>query len=193
MNKPVEFYYDYGSPTAYLAWTQLPEMCRRHDAELVSKPILPGGVFIATGNETPARIEAKCAWMFDDIARYAKTYGVPFARNPHFIMNTLAAMRGAIWARTAACLDAYNRVLFEAAWVRQRNIGDTDEIAAVLKEAELDAEAAVQAMQRPEVKTQLIEATNEAVERGPAKLPQSQLGSLLLSANVLDAKHHRRR
>ena len=104
--------------------------------------------------------------MFDDIARYAKTYGVPFAKNPHFIMNTLAAMRGAIWARTAECLDAYNRVLFEAAWVRQRNIGDTDEIAAVLKEAELDAEAAVQAMQRPEVKTQLIEATNEAVERG---------------------------
>lgn len=166
MTKQVEFYYDYGSPTAYLAWTQLPEICRKHAAQLVCKPMLLGGVFKATGNETPARIEAKREWMFDDIARYAQSYGVPFAYNPHFIMNTLAAMRGAVWARSAECLDDYNQALFEAAWVTQRNIADTDEIAAVLTEAGLDAEVALEAMQQAEIKTELIDATNEAVGRG---------------------------
>jgi len=41
----VEFYYDYGSPTAYLAWTQLPGLCRTHGAELAYRPILLGGIF----------------------------------------------------------------------------------------------------------------------------------------------------
>ena len=87
MRKQVDFYYDYGSPTAYLAWTQLPRLCREYNAELNYRPILLGGVFKATGNETPVRIKAKGDWMFTDIQRYADVYGVPFAHNPHFIMN----------------------------------------------------------------------------------------------------------
>jgi 2-hydroxychromene-2-carboxylate isomerase len=166
MNRKVDFYYDYGSPTAYLAWTQLPALCRKHATELVCKPILLGGVFKATGNDTPVRIKAKGEWMFADIARYAHAYGVPFENNPHFIMNTLAAMRGAIWAESAGCLDAYNRALFEAAWVNKRDIGDAGELSAVLTEAGLDANAAVAAIQTAEIKAQLIEATNAAVERG---------------------------
>ncbi|MDH3714779.1 MAG: 2-hydroxychromene-2-carboxylate isomerase [Gammaproteobacteria bacterium] len=166
MNKQVDFYYDFGSPTAYLAWTQLPAICEQHDAELVCKPLLLGGVFKATGNDTPVRIKAKGDWMFADIARYAKAYGVPFAHNPHFIMNTLAAMRGAIWAESAGCLDVYNQALFEAAWVNRRDIGDANELSAVLTEADLDANAAAAAVQTTEIKTLLIEATSAAVERG---------------------------
>ena len=160
----VEFYY--GSPTAYLAWTQLPGLCRTHGADLIYRPVLLGGIFKATGNETPVRIKAKGDWMFADIERYANAYGVPFEHNPHFIMNTLAAMRGALWADSAGCLDEYNRALFEAAWVNQKNVGDVDELMTVLTQAGLDANAAADAVQKPEIKAQLIEATNAAVERG---------------------------
>ena len=43
--KNVEFYFDFGSPTAYLAATQLPRLCADAGAELVWKPMLLGGVF----------------------------------------------------------------------------------------------------------------------------------------------------
>ena len=56
MSKQVEFYYDYGSPTTYLAWTQLPAICERYGAELIYRPMLLGGVFKATGNTTPVRM-----------------------------------------------------------------------------------------------------------------------------------------
>ncbi len=171
MQRQVEFYYDYGSPTAYLAWTQLPDICRRCDAELICRPVLLGGVFKATGNETPARIEAKRKWMFDDIVRYAESYGVPFAYNPHFIFVTLAAMRGAVWADSAGCLEAYNRTLFEAAWVEQRDVGNAEAVGVVLKDAGLDADAALHAIQQPEIKTRLIENTNGAVDRGVFGVP----------------------
>ncbi len=56
MTKTVEFYFDFGSPAAYLAATQLPHLCADTGAELVWKPMLLGGVFQATGNHSPAEI-----------------------------------------------------------------------------------------------------------------------------------------
>ncbi len=104
MTKSVEFYYDYGSPAAYLAWTQLPKICADHNAELIRRPILLGGVFKATGNQSPVMVEKKGTWMFGDLARHAAHYGVPFEENPYFIINTLPLMRGAMWARGAGRL-----------------------------------------------------------------------------------------
>lgn len=171
MQKEVDFYYDYGSPTAYLAWTQLPRLCREHNAELNCRPILLGGVFKATGNETPVRIKAKRDWMFADIQRYADAYGVAFTHNPHFIMNTLTAMRGAVWAAANGCLEDYDRALFEAAWVTQRDIGDAKELIALLRDAGLDADAAASAVQQQAIKSALIDATGAAVERGVFGVP----------------------
>src|SRR4051812_19711220 len=47
MTKSVDFYFDFGSPAAYLAATQLPHVCADTGAELVWKPMLLGGVFQA--------------------------------------------------------------------------------------------------------------------------------------------------
>lgn len=55
MAKSVDFYFDYGSPTTYLAWTQLPAIAKRTGATVNYKPILLGGVFQATGNRSPWR------------------------------------------------------------------------------------------------------------------------------------------
>ena len=171
MRKTVEFYYDYGSPTAYLAWTQLPALCAKHGAELKSCPVLLGGIFKAAGNQSPVRVEKKGAWMFDDIERYAAHYGVPFARNPYFIINTLPLMRGAMWARANGRLDEYDKVMFEAIWVDQKDMNDVAVIGQVLTEGGFDASALVAAVQEPEVKGQLIEATEAAVEKGLFGVP----------------------
>jgi len=76
MNKSVDFYYDYGSTTSYLAWTQLPKICARAGATLNYKPMLLGGVFKSTGNPSPMLVASKAAWLKEDIARYAEHYGV---------------------------------------------------------------------------------------------------------------------
>ena len=95
MAKSVDFYFDFGSPAAYLAATQLPHICADTGAELVWRPMLLGGVFQATGNVSPANIPAKGRYMNADMARYAKAYDVPLVVNPHFPINTLTLMRGA--------------------------------------------------------------------------------------------------
>lgn len=69
MTKSVDFYFDFGSPAAYLAATQLPHVCADTGAELVWKPMLLGGVFQATGNHSPAEIKPKGPYMTADLQR----------------------------------------------------------------------------------------------------------------------------
>jgi len=44
MNKSVEFFFDLGSPTTYLAYTQLPTLCAQAGSALLYRPMLLGGV-----------------------------------------------------------------------------------------------------------------------------------------------------
>ncbi|MCP5083093.1 MAG: 2-hydroxychromene-2-carboxylate isomerase [Alphaproteobacteria bacterium] len=171
MGKAVQFYYDYGSPAAYLAWTQLPALCRKYGAELICHPVLLGGIFKATDNRSPVTVEKKGAWMFDDMERHADRYGVPFARNPYFIINTLPLMRGAMWARANGRLGEYDKVMFEAIWVNQKDMNDVAVIGKVLTEGGFDAGELVAAVQEPDVKGQLIEATEAAVSKGLFGVP----------------------
>ncbi|TAM05344.1 MAG: 2-hydroxychromene-2-carboxylate isomerase, partial [Paraburkholderia sp.] len=65
--KTVEFYFDFGSPASYLAWTQLPAIAAQRGAQLVYRPVLLGGIHKATNNTSPAAIPAKGAWMQVDL------------------------------------------------------------------------------------------------------------------------------
>src|SRR5207237_2180868 len=96
MARTVEFLFDVGSPAAHLAWTQLPKIASACDARIEYKPFLLGGVFQATGNRSPMEVPAKGRYMLDDLERYARRYGVEFRPNPHFPINTLTLMRGAL-------------------------------------------------------------------------------------------------
>ena len=124
-DKTIEFFFDFGSPTTYLAHTQLPRIARDTGARLVYRPMLLGGVFKATGNASPVTVPAKGRWMGQDIARWAARYGVPFAFNPHFPINTLTLMRGAVGLqmRRPADFQRYVDAVFEAMWVQPRKFG----------------------------------------------------------------------
>ena len=57
--RTVECFFDVGSPTAYLAWTQLPKIAAETGARIAWRPMLLGGVFKATGNASPVTVPAK--------------------------------------------------------------------------------------------------------------------------------------
>ena len=179
MSKLVEFYYDFGSPAAYLAWSQLPDICAEYGGVLQYKPILLGGVFQISGNQTPVNIPAKRKWLFDDLTRYAELYDVPFKVNPHFIVNTLGLMRGAMWAWDNGCIEPYNKAMFEAMWVEELPMEEPAAILDVLVRAGLDGQAALEAVQTPEIKSALIEATSAAAARGVFGVPTIFVGGAM--------------
>lgn len=176
MSKKVEFFFDVGSPASYLAWTQMPELAKRHGAELVYRPMLLGGVFLAIGNRAPGTIEAKGNYMRNDLGRYAKRYAVPFRHNPHFPMNTLQLMRGATALLGTERFDDYLAAVFKAMWVDELNMADPALMASVLQQAGLDAEELAERISDPQVKAELKSTTEEAVARGVFGAPTFFVG-----------------
>jgi 2-hydroxychromene-2-carboxylate isomerase len=178
MHKSLEFFFDFGSPTSYLAWTQLPKLAADCGAQLVWKPMLLGGVFKATGNASPVMVPAKGRWMFQDMARWARRYAVPLAMNPHFPINTLTLMRGAVGLqlRRPADFEPYVDTVFRAMWATPCNLGDAEVLAATLQRAGFDAEALLALASDPEVKARLVANTDEAVARGVFGAPTVFVG-----------------
>ncbi len=167
MSKTLEFYFDFGSPTAYLAYKRLLKLRDRYDLKIAYRPMLLGGVFKATGNTSPVAIPAKGAYMLNhDLPRFAKRYGVALNFNPHFPINTLGLMRGAIAAQRLDCLDAYLAAVYDAVWVDCKNMGEQEIIGEVLAAADLDAAALLELSQDSTVKAELVSNTEAAVERG---------------------------
>lgn len=177
--KEVEFYFDVGSPAAYLAWTQMPRIAREADARLVLRPMLLGGVFHATGNHSPTEVPAKGRYMMADLERFAHRYGVAFSHNPFFPINTLALMRGAVGLqmKDERRMEPYVDAVFRAIWVDGRDLGDGATVGAVLQGAGFDPQALLALASEPEVKERLKAATQDAVARGVFGAPTFFVGS----------------
>ncbi len=181
MTKTLEFFFDVGSPTTYLAYTQLPKLAAESGATLRYRPMLLGGVFKATGNASPVSVPAKGRWMHADMTRWAQRYGVPFVMNPHFPINTLTLMRGAagLQLRESADFARYLDTVFKAMWATPRNLGDAAELARVLTDAGFDAEAFATMVADPAVKAALVANTEEAVTRGVFGAPTVFVGDAM--------------
>lgn len=181
MTKTVEFYFDLGSPTTYLAHTQLAKICADTQSELIYIPMLLGGVFKATGNASPAMIPAKGRYMFQDLDRFAKRYGVQLRFNPHFPINTLILMRAVtgMQMRQPQRFAEFVDCLFKALWVEGRNLNDPQTIAAVLTENGFDPQEIIALTNDESVKAALKENTEAAIKRGVFGAPSMFIGDQL--------------
>lgn len=179
MSKSVEFYFDFGSPTSYLAYTQLPGICAEAGAELVYRPVLLGGVFQATGNASPIAVPAKGRYTLIDMTRFARRYGVPMKMNPHFPINTLTLMRAAtgIQLRQPERFEALLTCVFKGMWVDALNLGDPAVLGPLLAEAGFDPQALLALTAEQEVKDALKANTEAAIKRGMFGAPTFFVGN----------------
>lgn len=178
MTKTVDFFYDYGSPTAYLAWTQLSRICAAHGATLNYRPFVIGAVFKATGNSAPGTVPAKLKYMVGDLARWAAKWGVAMTMNTHFPVNTVNLMKGAagVALRQPERLEDYNAACFNAMWVEGLDMADPKVIGGVLTKAGFDARTLLAWTEEDDVKAHLRANTEEAVKRGAFGAPTMYLG-----------------
>ena len=184
-NKPNPlFLFDLGSPNAYLCHKVLPAVEARTGVRFEYLPILIGGLFKLANNRSPmeayAAIPNKLAYEQLELQRFVKRHALTaFTFNPHFPVNTLQIMRGAVAALQLGCSAAYVDALFAAMWERGLKMDDPATVASVLTEAGLDVPALLQAAQTPEVKAQLLANTQAAFERGAFGAPTFFVGSAM--------------
>ncbi len=173
----LEFFFDVGSPTAYLAHTQLPGIAARTGATIDYHPMLLGGVFKATGNRAPGEVPPKGAYMLRDLERYAARYGVPYAHNPNFPINTILMMRGAVAAQRLGQLPAYLDAIFRGMWVERAPMQDPQEVGRRVVAAGIDIARLLALAEDQSVKDALRTNTEQAVARGAFGAPTFFVGN----------------
>ncbi len=181
MSKVVDFIFDCASPNAYLVHKVLPDLVTQAGAELNIVPCLLGGLFKATGNQAPmvafANIRNRLDYDRLEFKRFVDKHRLSeFTFNPHFPVNTLLAMRGAVFARSEGYLDTYAGAVLHHMWEAPKKLDDPKVFEEALTESGFDGAAIVAATQDQNIKDELAANTQRAVERGAFGVPTFFVG-----------------
>ena len=177
----VEFHFDFGSPNAYFAHAIIPAIEKRTGATFNYVPVLLGGVFKLTNNQAPMvqfkDIKNKLEYQRLEVQRFVKKHGLNrFKMNPHFPVNTVQIMRGAVAAEMDGRLATYVDAVFCHMWEEGRKMDDPEMIRAALDAAGLDGTRTLQRIQDPAVKDRLLKNTEGSVARGTFGSPTFFVG-----------------
>ncbi len=180
----VEFFFDFGSPNAYMCHRVLPKIAAATGARFKYVPILLGGVFKLTGNQSPAtafaNIKNKLEYERLETERFLRKHGLSdFRFNPHFPVNTLQLMRGAVAAEVAGVFEPFVNLIYDDMWVRGRKMDDPEIYAASLAEAGLPKDEILRLAQTDPVKSKLLANTQGAVDAGVFGSPSFLVGKEL--------------
>jgi 2-hydroxychromene-2-carboxylate isomerase len=175
----IRFYFDYESPNAYLAWTQLPKLAGRHRVTVEPVPVLYAALLDAHGQLGPGEQPAKGRWMFKNLLRKAALLGVPLNPPAFLPFNPLLALRVSMLPLEKDSRGALIDALFQAVWVRGLHVSDATVVEGVANEIGLPGAALVAQAHTPEIKSQLRTQTDKAIAQGVFGVPSMIVGDEL--------------
>lgn len=189
MAKSFEFFFDYTSPTAWLALPVALGVEARTGAELHFRPMFLGGVMQGSGNKPPGTVPAKAKYLGRDLQRCAAHIGIPMHMNPAFPMNTLAVLRATTGIADPLEQRRLIATLFEAAWGQPNpvDLSDMAQVAQLCTAKDFDAAQIAALATDPANKEKLKSVTDEAIARGVFGAPSFFVdGDLFFGHDRLD-------
>ena len=166
----VDFYYDFVSPYAYLAWKRLEQLQWNEHVEITLRPILLGGIFKLTDNRAPAEIANKARYMFRDLLRLSRQWDIPFQAPSTFPFSPMSAMRLAIsLSDDQQKLRQLTDIAFDQTWGKGIPTDQPGQLESWANVLGIDDVTTI--VQMPEVKQSLIDATGVAVTLGLFGVP----------------------
>jgi len=171
------FYFDLGSPYAYLAAERVSGLFSEAGLEQPEwQPILLGGLFKRFGRDSwangPGRAEG-----IAEVERRAAAYGLPPLAWPEpWPGNTLTAMRAATFAKQTGRTVSFALAGFRQAFAAGRDLSEADNVTIAAAACELHPNAVGKAVATEAVKRALVEATERAGDAGVRGVPSLLVG-----------------
>jgi 2-hydroxychromene-2-carboxylate isomerase len=171
------FYFDLGSPYAYLTAERISGLFTEAGLEQPEwQPILLGGLFRALGRDSWGNGPEREAGMAE-VERRAAEYGLPPVVWPEpWPGNMLMAMRAATFAKQTGRTVSFSLAAFRQAFVAGRDLSEADNVLIAAAACELHPNALLKAVATESVKNALREATDRAAELGVTGVPSLVVG-----------------
>jgi 2-hydroxychromene-2-carboxylate isomerase len=166
------FYFDLGSPYAYLAAERIERVFDDAGAPQPEwQPILLGGLFRRFDRGSWARTPEREAGLAE-VERRAQAYGLPPIRWPEpFPGDMLFAMRTATFAKEIGRAVSFALAAFRQAFAAGRDLSEPDNVFIAAASSELHPRSLEVAVQRQAIKDRLREATDRAGDLGVVGVP----------------------
>jgi 2-hydroxychromene-2-carboxylate isomerase len=166
------FYYDLGSPYAYLAAERIPAVFADAGAEAPEwQPVLLGGMFKRFGRSSWGQGPDREAGM-RECERRARAYGLPPIRWPEgWPGDMLVAMRTATFAKQLGRAVSFSLAAFRQQFAAGRDLSDPDNVFIAAASSELHPRALETAIATEGVKLGLRAATDRAGDLGVFGVP----------------------
>jgi 2-hydroxychromene-2-carboxylate isomerase len=177
LSPPATFYFDLGSPYAYLTAERISGLFTEAGLEQPEwQPVLLGGLFRTFGRDSwangPGRDEG-----IAEVERRAAAYGLPPLAWPEpWPGNTLFAMRVATFAKQTGRTVSFALAAFRQAFAAGRDLSEPDNVLIAAAACELHPRALLKAVETEGVKNALREATERAAELGVTGVPALVVG-----------------
>ena len=175
---PITFYFDLGSPFAYLAAERLHTL---FPEPVHWQPVLLGGLFRLTGRSSWALgdYQRRQAGMAD-IERRALAYGLPPMRWPDpWPADYLTAMRATTYAFSVGQGREFTMQAYRDAFQRGSELSVAGNVLESAARAGLDPQAFSAGTSGAETKQALRDATDAAYDRGVFGVPTVAIGDEL--------------
>jgi 2-hydroxychromene-2-carboxylate isomerase len=166
--QPIDFYFEFASPYAYLAADRLEALAAAHGRAVTWRPIMLGAAFKRTGMRPTVHQPMRREYLLRDVARFARLLGLPFTEPAVMPVNSLAAGRAYYWAAETDpdLAGRLARALLGAHWAEGRDIGPPEAVAEVARGLGIDGARLLEAVADPRIKQRLRDETEAAIERG---------------------------
>ena len=162
MIKEIDFYFDFISPYAYLAYKKIQLLPK--DIKINYKPILLGGLHNLEGITAPAFIKPKLKHMMNDCLLIAKKNNFDFKWNSKFPINSLNIMRG-YFSDNLSSQVQYIKTMFDAYWVNDLDISKEEILTPLLEQCEINKDIFFKRPKDPVIKEKLKDATHTPHEK----------------------------
>jgi 2-hydroxychromene-2-carboxylate isomerase len=168
----IRFCFDFISPYAYLAWTQIHALAERHGRAVEPVPVLFAALLDHHGTKGPAEVAAKRRYLMFDVVRKARALGVPVGPPKAHPFNPLLALRVASVPMDAAVRRALIDRIYAAVWSGEaRDAEDRGVVAELAREVGLDGERVIAEAESTEGKARVRTQTEAAVAEGVFGVP----------------------
>ena len=163
MTKEVEFYFDFISPYAYLAYKKIQSLPK--DIKIKYKPVLLGALHNLEGITAPAFIKPKLKHMISDCDLIANKNKSNFIWNSKFPINSLGVMRGYLFIN-AENRELYLNVMFDAYWKDNLDISNEKILKNLIEKCKINSSKFFDGIKDLKIKDELRSITQEAHDKG---------------------------
>ena len=175
----IDFYYDYLSHNAYLAWHQLPTLAARHGIGIRPVPVLFAGFLKTYGQLGPAEIEPKVEWMNRNVLRKAAQLDIPIAAPTQHPFRPLLLLRLSALDMPDERRCELTGLLFRAVWVDKVDPNDRRSLRAYLETNRFSCDDYFQRVDDDDTKHRVRANTDECLARGGFGVPTMLVGDTL--------------